>query len=265
MNCPNNKSRNCCSECGSCRTYVTIQGPLGPMGPEVPRGKQGSRGEQRPMVPRGIKGETGCPEPNPKAKRMIPGRRGRKGATGDKGNTDEQGLKGDKGDTGPHGEKGDTGKTPAITVVEATPLSYKLNFKTSMEDITTPNLFKTLDEYHVDLSATCSTLNIPLENLILTYQNTSTSSIRITVAAKDTTVPILTDMRCVTIYNGISVESQTYNSTFVSTRTILDDLMYTNSQESHSMMIRQQDPVTNLWSLCEIHTFSSNDEARTSV
>lgn len=122
-----------------------------------------------------------------------------------------------------------------------------------------------MDEYHVDFSATGSTLNIPLENLILTYQNTSTSSVRITIVAKDTTVPILTDMRRVTIYNGSSVESQTYNSTSVSTRTVLDDLMYTNSQESHSMMIRQQDPVTKLWSLCEIRTFSSNGGARTSV
>lgn len=110
MNCPNNKSRNCCNSCG---TYVTIQGPPGPMGPE-----------------------------------------------------------------------GDTGETPAITVVEDTPLSYKLNFKTSTEDITTPNLFKSLDEYHVDLSASGSTMNIPLESLILTYQNTSSSSVRISVAAR---------------------------------------------------------------------------------
>lgn len=80
MNCPNNKSRNCCSGCGSCGTYVTIQGPPGPMGPEVPCGEQG-----------------------------------------------------------PQGEKGDTGETPVITVVEDTPLSYKLNFKTSEDDITTPS------------------------------------------------------------------------------------------------------------------------------
>ena len=27
MNCPNNKSRNCCNGCGACGAYVTIQGP----------------------------------------------------------------------------------------------------------------------------------------------------------------------------------------------------------------------------------------------
>ena len=39
---------------------------------------------------------------------------------------------------GPMGPQGDTGETPAITVVEDTPLSYKLNFKASTTDITTP-------------------------------------------------------------------------------------------------------------------------------
>ena len=115
------------------------------------------------------------------------------------------------------------------------------------------------------MSATGSTLNIPLRNLILTYQNTSTTSIRITVAAKDTAVPVLTDMRRITIYNAASIESQTYNTTLVSTRTVLDDLVYTLSQESNSMKIRQQDPETKLWSLCEIRSFLSNGGARSSI
>lgn len=118
---------------------------------------------------------------------------------------------------------------------------------------------------HVDISATGSTLNIPLGSLILTYQNTSTSSVRISVAPKDTAAPVLTDMRRITIYNNTSIESQTYNNTVVSTRTVLDDLMYSQSQESHSIKIRQQDPVTKLWSLCEIRSFISNGGARTSV
>lgn len=101
--------------------------------------------------------------------------------------------------------------------------------------------------------------------LILTYQNTSTSSVRISVAPKDTAAPVLTDMRRITIYNNTSIESQTYNNTIVSTRTVLDDLMYSQSQESHSIKIRQQDPVTKLWSLCEIRSFISNGGARTSV
>ena len=272
MNCPNNKSRNCCNGCGACGAYVTIQGPPGPMGPEGPQGEQGPRGEQGPKGDTGDigpKGDTG--DIGPKGDKGDTGEKGEQGIQGPKGDTSDIGPKGDKGDTGEKGEqgipgpKGDTGETPVITVIEDTPLSYRLNFKTSAEDITTPNLFKPLEEYHVDLSASGSTLNIPLRNLILTYQNTSSSSVRISVAAKDTTIPILTDMRRITIYNSTSVESQTFNNTTVSTRTVLDDLVYSQSQESHSMKIRQQDPVTKLWSLCEIRSFISNGAARTSI
>ena len=152
-----------------------------------------------------------------------------------------------------------------ITVIEDTPLTYKLNFKTSAMDITSPNLFKPLDEYHVDLSASGSTLNIPLGSLILTYQNISSSAIRISVAAKDTTAPVLTDMRRISIFNGSSIETQTFNNTAVSARITLDDLVYSRSQDSHSMKISQQNPESKLWSLCEIHSFISNDGARTSV
>ena len=72
-------------------------------------------------------------------------------------------------------------------------------------------------------------------------------------------------MRRITIYNAASIESQTYNNTLVSTRTVLDDLVYTLLQESHSMKIRQQDPETKLWSLCEIRSFLSNGDARSSI
>ena len=274
-------------------------GPVGPPGPKGDRGEKGERGpigEQGPvgmqgpqgeLGPQGIQGDKGCPGPQGEQGVQGPkgdiGPQGEKGETGPQGEQGIQGPKGDKGETGPQGEKGETGpqgeqgiqgiqgekgdpgETPAITVIEDTPLSYKLNFRTSTEDITTPNLFKSLDEYHVDLSATGSTLNIPLENLILTYQNTSSTSIRISIAAKNTAVPVLADIRRITIYNGSSVESQTLNNTTISTRTVLDDLMYSESQESHSIKIRQQDPDTKLWSLCEIHTFSSNKGARTSV
>lgn len=236
MNCSNNKSGNCYNSCNSCGTYVTIQGPPGPMGPRGPRGVRGDigpKGDTGDIGPQGIQGNPGPIGP--------------------------------KGDTGPIGPKGDTGETPAIIVVEDTPLTYKLNFKTSAEDITTPNLFKSLNEYHVDLSASGSTLNIPLGSLILTYQNTSSSSIRISVAAKDTAAPVLTDIRRITIFNASSIESQTFNNTAVSTRIVLDDLVYSQSQESHSMKIRQQDPVTKLWSLCEIRSFLSNGGARTSI
>ena len=72
-------------------------------------------------------------------------------------------------------------------------------------------------------------------------------------------------MRRTTIYNSGSVESQTFDNTTVSGRIVLDDIVYSQSQETHSMKIRQQNPDTKLWSLCEIHSFISNGGARTSV
>lgn len=167
--------------------------------------------------------------------------------------------------SGPQGEKGDTGETPVITVAEDTPLSYKLHFKTSEQELTTPNLFAPLTEYHVDLSAANSTLDIPLKDLVLTYQRSSTSALRISIAPKDTAAPVLVDIRRTTIYDGSTIETQTMNSTTLSSSIAIDGTVYTNSQETHNMRIRQQDPATQLWSLCEVSSFLSAGGARCSI
>lgn len=236
------------------------QGARGPAGEQGPVGEQGSQGETGPQ---GIQGDSGCPGPRgEKGDKGDTGPQGERGETGLQGEQGIQGIQGEKGDVGPQGEQGET---PVITVAENTPLSYKVNFKTSTQNITTPNLIAPLTEYHINLSATGSTLSIPLKNLILTYQNTSTTSLRISVAPKDTATPILTDIRRTTIYGGGTIEVLTLDNRTVSSRTVLDDLVYSQSQEEHSMKIRQQDPTTKLWSLCEIHSFISNGGARTSV
>ncbi len=253
----------------ACGTYVTIQGPTGSMGPEGPHGEQGLRGEQGPIGPRGVKGDQGCPGPvGPRGAVGPMGPRGPQGVRGDTGERGEQGPQGEKGDTGeqgPQGEKGDTGETPVITVAEDTPLSYKLHFKTSEQELTTPNLFAPLTEYHVDLSAANSTLDIPLKDLVLTYQRSSTSALRISIAPKDTAAPVLVDIRRTTIYDGSTIETQTMNSTTLSSSIAIDGTVYTNSQETHNMRIRQQDPATQLWSLCEVSSFLSAGGARCSI
>ena len=286
----------------ACGSYVTIQGPAGPMGPEGPRGEQGVRGEQGPMGPRGIKGDQGCPGPagprgavgpmgprgpqgvrgdtGPKGDPGEQGPQGEKGDTGEKGEQGIQGPKSDPGEQGPQGEKGDTGEkgeqgdrgekgengeTPVITVAEDTPRSYKLHFQTSQQELTTPNLFAPFTEYHADLSTAGSALVMPLKDLVLTYQSTSSTALRITVAPVDAAAPVLVDVRRTSIYNGSTVETLTLNGSTVSGRTVLDDIVYTNSQESHTMVLRQQDPTTKLWSLCEIHFFLSGGGARVSV
>ncbi len=140
-----------------------------------------------------------------------------------------------------------------------------MNFKTENQDITTPNLIPPLSEYHANISALNSVLSIPLNNLILTYQTTSTTGMRISIAPQNESVPILTDMRRTSIYGSGAIEVQNFDNTTVSKSTVLDSLVYSQSQEEHTMKIRQQDPDTKLWSLCEIHSFISNGGARTSV
>ena len=106
--------------------------------------------------------------------------------------------------------------------------------------MTTPNLFAPFTEYHVDLSAADSTLNIPLKDLILTYQRALASALRISIVPKNTAAPVLVDLRRTTIYDGSTIET-------------------------HNMRIRQQDPVTKLWSMCEINSFLSAGGARCSI
>lgn len=167
------------------------------------------------------------------------------GEQGPQGEIGPQGVQGDRGCPGPQGENGET---PVITVLESTPISYKLNFKTSEQDITTPNLFAPYSEYHADLSAVNSVLTIPLKNLVLTYQTTSASAVRISIAPKESGASVLIDMRRTSIYNASTIETQTLDNTTVSGRTVIDEIVYSKSQETHNVRIRQQDPETKLWS-----------------
>ena len=230
------------------------------------------------MGPCGIRGEQGCPGPagprgsvGPMGPRGPQGVRGDTGPVGPQGDRGPVGPKGDPGPQGPigprgeRGEKGDTSETPVITVAEDTPLSYKLHFQTSEQELTTPNLFAPFTEYHVDLSAADSTLNIPLKDLILTYQRASASALRISIAPKNTAAPVLVDLRRTTIYDGSTIETQTLNGSSISASIAIDGTVYTNSQETHNMRIRQQDPVTKLWSMCEINPFLFAGGARCSI
>ena len=251
------------------------QGERGPVGEQGPIGEQGLQGE---IGPQGVQGDRGCP--GPKGDTGERGPQGEKGETGEKGEQGIQGPKEDTGERGPQGEKGETGEkgeqgiqgvqgeageTPVVTVAEETPLSYKLRFATSGQALTTPNLFAPASEYHADLSAVGSALVIPLKDLELSYQTTSATALRITMAPRDAAAPVLVDLRRTSIYNGSTVETSTLNGTSVSSRTVVDEIVYTNSQETHQMVLRQQDPVSKLWSLCEIRSFLSAGGARCSL
>ncbi len=175
------------------------------------------------------------------------------------------GPTGPTGAQGVQGPTGGTGPAPEITVAEETPTSYKVNFKTAGQDITSPNLKSVIDAYNADLSASGSYIDIPLQNLIYTVEYASSSAIRLSIKAANAATPVLADIRRTSIYDGAAIESQTLNNTQITTRVVLDDTVYSQSQEMHWIRIRQQDPATKLWSMCEVKTFASQGGARTSV
>ena len=99
----------------------------------------------------------------------------------------------------------------------------------------------------------------------MTYQHVSATALRITMAPATAGASIVVEVRRTSIYNASTTETLTMNGSTVKGRTVLDDTVNTLSQETHSMMIRQQNPETGLWSLCEIRSFLSGGGARVSV
>ena len=281
------------------RGPVGAQGPMGEQGPQGvtgPQGPQGERGCPGPMGEQGPQGNTGSTGAIPTVEVgtvssgrtaqvianntdtgvsldfVVPvgatGSTGAKGETGATGSTGAQGAKGEAGATGPTGAQGIqgvTGQTPNIAVAEDTPTSYKVSFKTDTQEITSPNLKSNVAYYNANLATLNSYIDIPLDNLTFTVANTSTTSVRMSVQPKVATTPVLADIRRTSIYDGASVESQTFNNTTVAAKLVIDDLVYSQSQEINWIRIRQQNPTTKLWSMCEIRTFISQGGARTTV
>ena len=259
-------------------------GPAGEVGPTGPQGLTGLTGPTGPIGPQGIQGVTGPTGPQ-----------GSQGVTGPTGTTPSvtvrnvtsgstaavtatpsdtgvaldfvlpQGPTGPTGSTGVKGDIGATGPAPTITVEESSPTAYRVRFHGSGADVVSPNLRASPEVYNMNLSSTGSAREITLGKLILNVQNAGTSAIRLSLRAADTAAPVLVDLRRTTIYDGSTIESQTWNSVSFSTAQIIDDILYDNSQETHWMRLRQQDPATKLWSMCQITTFASAAGARVSV
>ena len=234
--------------------------PVGATGATGAQGVKGETGATGATGAQGVKGETGATG--------ATGAQGVKGETGATGPTGVQGIKGETGATGATGAQGIqgvTGQTPNIAVAEDTPTSYKVSFKTDTQEITSPNLKSNVAYYNANLATLNSYIDIPLDNLIFTVANTSITSVRMSVQPKVSTTPVLADIRRTSIYDGASVESQTFNNTTVAAKLVVDDLVYSQSQEINWIRIRQQNPTTKLWSMCEIRTFISQGGARTTI
>ncbi|MFR9215540.1 MAG: collagen-like protein, partial [Ruthenibacterium sp.] len=253
-------------------------GEQGPKGDTGPQGEQGPKGDTGPQGEQGPKGDTGPQGATPTVTvgTVAAGTDAKVTATptatgvsldfvvpagpqGEKGDTGAQGIQGEKG------EKGDTGPAPAIEVAEETPASYKLRFKTETQDVVSPNLRGTVQAYNADLSASGSVMSVPLGALTLSAEYGSSASIRLALRPTTTGATVLADIRRLSIYDTGVFDIQTNDNTKITGRMVIDDIVYNASREMHWMRIRLQDPVTSLWSMCEVKTFVSLDNSRTSV
>ena len=154
---------------------------------------------------------------------------------------------------------------PLSTSSPPTLTSYKLRFQTEGQSIVTPNLRGTTLSYNADLSKTGSSIEIPLDPLILTAAYRAGDSIQLSVRPKTTGSSVLSDIRRVSIYDGGVFDIQTNDNLAITARFVLDDIVYNRSREMHWMDVRMQDPATNLWSMCTVHTFCSYTGNRTTI
>ena len=115
------------------------------------------------------------------------------------------------------------------------------------------------------MSATNSSFNLPIENLILNYLKTGGNTIQLSVRAKDTATPITADIIRTTIYGLGSPEAQYFDNIQITGQIVLDGTIYADSQEQYWLTVRQQNPVSSLWSTCIVRLFSSKNGARVSI
>lgn len=255
-----------------------IQGQTGAQGPKGDPGEKGDKGDQGAKGDKGDKGDTG-PQ-GIRGETGVQGPKGEPGEKGDKGEPGEKGDKGDKGDAGPQGIQGETGMQglqglkgeagndgipPEISILEDSPLSYKLQITTAESMITTPNLKTNYTVYSANLKDTGSYLEVPVGNIIYRIEYSTALDLRLKLKAAGET-SINADIKKFSQYNATANESVSNDSyTLTSTFLTIDSNIYHSSNEYHITRIRQQDPETNLWSICDVHLFASSSGARVDV
>ena len=92
----------------------------------------------------------------------------------------------------------------------------------------------------------------------------SSAGLTLYIKPLDTHLPLRADIKRSTIYNSTPEGDQWDNRNITGSLTI-DGLLYFNSNEMHLTRIRQQDPVTGLWSLCDVHMYPSYAARRVSI
>lgn len=119
--------------------------------------------------------------------------------------------------------------------------------------------------YNYNMSTVGSKQSIPIGNVSYNLQTTSANAMSLTLSPINPSVPVLIDMKRSSQYDGGGIEGFSLDNTSLKDEQNIDPTVYTQSLEFHQVRLRQQDPTTKLWSLCQINLFPSNRAGRVTV
>ncbi|EGO63075.1 hypothetical protein, partial [Acetonema longum] len=117
--------------------------------------------------------------------------------------------------------------------------------------------------FNLDLSAADSSFDVIIGNVVYHLENASTTALSLSLSS--TGGSILVDIKRSTQWDSASEGSSLDGVTLTASSMMIDGTIFSDSNEMHRTWIRQQDPVTGLWSQSEVDLFVSVSGARTSV
>lgn len=123
---------------------------------------------------------------------------------------------------------------------------------------------KAYEDFHFDMSSVGITKDIIIENLIYRLECIADNGNLRMYLGSNTGTNILTDFKRVGQYEG-GIEVNVQDNKQINAMTSIDDTIYSNSLELNVVRIRQQNPTTNKWSICDVRLFASAGSKRVDV
>lgn len=90
-------------------------------------------------------------------------------------------------------------------------------------------------------------------------------TINLVLQVNDQYTSIKTDIHKICFFDHGTLESQSISMKLERDSRIYEDILSSRSREIHWIRVRQQNPDTRLWSMCEIRVFASGYGHRTSL
>jgi len=122
-----------------------------------------------------------------------------------------------------------------------------------------------VESYNFNLSAAGSSGSFDVGSITFTLSHVSTSDIRLIIRPSDLSKPVLIDLKRFGVFDATTAQSFIQNNYTLSGNLTVDDTIHTNSNDWQITWLRQRNPVTLKWSLCEYSVFASQNGSRVSL